>query len=64
MIMTRLLFSEDQKKVNVFVLEHGPLLLTGNSHNHEQLSVNTAWYVLGQSTVGKYLQPSDTSPKD
>ena len=53
MIMTRLLFSEDKKKVtyNVFVIENGPLL--GNSHNHEQLSLNTASYVLVQSTVGK-----------
>ena len=32
---------------NVFVIENGPL------HNHEQLSVNTASYVLVQSTVGK-----------
>ena len=54
--MTRLLSSEDKKNVttlNVFVIEHGPLLLIGTSQNREQLSINTASYVLSQSTVGK-----------
>ena len=39
--------------LNVFVIEHGPLLLIGTSQNLEQLLINTASYILGQSTVGK-----------
>ena len=43
------------------LLKNGPLL--GNSHNHEQLSLNTASYVLVQSS-GKIAQIVDTSHRD